>query len=277
VGFLTWIGALGIIGGGVASDGCGDTGVGGGTLGNGDAAATRGTGTGAVLGITGARGCVAGIAGVRARCWMGSTDSGRSTLPLCTKILACGLATMTRGGGGIRRPDDVVRSPAGSGSLRIAGRGGGTEEGRDGGAPCVGAFCGKRGVVLALAGAPVSGGAEGFGGSGVTGDVILEMLGIGLVTAVDHAGGTLLTGAGSNWPVVFIGRVEAADTFGLGVGVIFAVGGLSGRGGKLMRKVSRFGAFGSEPSGVAESAIINCFYSYSGKCSMVKFAIVTYL
>jgi len=138
-------------------------------------------------------------------------------------------------------------------------------------------FCGKRGVVFALAGAPVSGGAEGRGGSCVTGVVSFDMLGIGLVTAVDQAGGRLLAGAGSNWPEVLIGSVEAADTLGRGVGVIFDVAGLSGRGGRLMRKVSRLGAFGSEPSGAAESAIIRRFYSYSGKCSMAKFAIVTYL
>jgi hypothetical protein len=119
-----------------------------------------------------------------------------------------------------------------------------------------GGFWGKRGVVLALGGAPVRGGAAERGGGGVTlpvGD--LEMLGIGFVTAVDQAGGTFVTGAGSSWPEVFIGRVVAAETFGRGVAVIFDDAGLRGRGGKLMRNVSRFGAFGSAPSGVAESAI----------------------
>jgi hypothetical protein len=71
------------------------------------------------------------------------------------------------------------------------------------------------------------------------------MLGIGLVTAVDQAGGTLLVGAGTSWPELCIGRVVAAETFGRGVGVIFAVAGRSGRGGRLMRRVSRFGALGS--------------------------------
>ncbi len=63
-----------------------------------------------------------------------------------------------------------------------------------------GGFCGKSGVVLALEGAPVSGGAEGFGGVawGVTGAVCFVMLGIGLVTAVDQAGGADVTGAGSS-------------------------------------------------------------------------------
>ena len=88
-------------------------------------------------------------------------------------------------------------------------------------------------------------------------------LGIGLVTAVDHAGGTLVTGAGSSWPEVFIGRVLAAETFGRGV-TIFDEAGFRGRGGRLMRSVSRFGAFGSEPSGVAESAIMFLFIVISG-------------
>jgi hypothetical protein len=55
--------------------------------------------------------------------------------------------------------------------------------------------------------------------------------------------------------VVFIGRVLAAETFGRGVGARLVDAGLRGRGGRLIRRVSRLGAFGSEPSGVAESAI----------------------
>jgi hypothetical protein len=130
---------------------------------------------------------------------------------------------------------------------------------------------------LALGGAPVSGGAEGLGGvCGIPPDgAFFEMEGMGLVTAVDQAGGRLVTGAGSNCPDVLMGRVVGAET--LGRGVILAEAGLSGRGGRLIRSVSRLGAFGSERSGVAESAIINSFYSYFGKCSMAKFAIVTYL
>jgi hypothetical protein len=62
-----------------------------------------------------------------------------------------------------------------------------------------GGFCGKRGVVFALDGAPVKGGAAGCGtAGGVSLEVIFEMLGIGLVTAVDQAGGTFDTGAGSS-------------------------------------------------------------------------------
>jgi hypothetical protein len=71
--------------------------------------------------------------------------------------------------------------------------------------------------------------------------------------------------------------VVAPETVGRGGGVILPVAGRSGLGGRLMRSVSRFGAFGSLPSGVGVSAIIFPFYSYFGKCSMVKFAIVTYL
>ena len=111
-----------------------------------------------------------------------------------------------------------------------------------------GFFCGKRGVVFALAGEPVMGGAEGLGGGGgVTFAESFEELGMGLVTAVDQAGGTFETGVGSNWPEVFIGIVDAAETFGRGGDVIFADAGLRGRGGRLMRRVSRLGAFGSEP------------------------------
>jgi hypothetical protein len=105
----------------------------------------------------------------------------------------------------------------------------------------------------------------------------LAMLGIGLVTVVDQAGATLLLGTGSSWLEVCIGSVVAAETLGRGVGVTFEVAGLRGRGGRLMRRVSRFGALESLPSGVAGSAISDRFYTYSIKCSMAKFAIVTHL
>lgn len=89
---------------------------------------------------------------------------------------------------------------------------------------------------------------------------------MGLVTAVDQAGGTFVTGTGSNCPEECIGSVVAPETFGrgVGVGVIFPEAGRIGRGGRLMRKVSRLGAFGSEPSGVTESAIISLFIVISG-------------
>ena len=143
-------------------------------------------------------------------------------------------------------------------------------------AGAAGDLTGKSGVVFAVGGAPVKGGADGLAGAGGSPpEAGRVMLGIGLVTAVDHAGGALVVGTGSNWPDVLMGIVVAAEILGRGVaGVIFDEDGLRGRGGRLMRSVSRLGAFGSEP---AESAIIILFYSYFGKCSMAKFAIVTYL
>jgi hypothetical protein len=221
-------------------------------------------------------GWVAGATGGFVLCEMGSMWEGPSTLPLCTKTLAWGLATMTRGDWGLKRPDEEVSSAARLGAGWATGRcGTGTVAELRVGTGCEGAFCGKRGVVFAVGGAPVRGGAEGLGATGAGRlEESFDTLGIGLVTAVDHAGGTLLEGAGSNWVVEWIGRVVAAETFGRGVGVIFPVAGLSGRGGRLIRSVSRLGAFGSLPSGV-ESAIVMCFYSYFLKCSMAKFAIIT--
>lgn len=115
---------------------------------------------------------------------------------------------------------------------------------------------------------------------GMTPEGGLEIFAIGFVTAVDHAGFAggvdKLLGGGVERAAGLIGKVVAAEI--LGRGVIFVEAGLRGRGGRLIRNVSRFGAFGSEPSldgGVAESAIIESFYSYFRKYSMVKFAIVT--
>ena len=267
-----------------------------------------GMGVGAVSGLTPARACVDGRDGGRALKGTGSMPlpPGGSTLLLSTKTLAAGLATMTRAGAGTSRPEEVRNSVAGSGSTTAGGtgRGGALNVGVAGGggtpatggamggggmfvagggvAPSVGTppagglLTGKRGVVLAVGGAPVRGGAAGRGGIASLGGGVAfaEMLGIGLVTAVDQAGGTLLTGAGSSWLDVCIGSVVAAETFGRGVGAIFPVAGFSGRGGRLIRSVSRFGAFGSLPSGV-ESAIIMRFYTNSLKCSMAKFAIAT--
>jgi hypothetical protein len=201
---------------------------------------------------------------------------------------------MTRAGGTMTRPDEVFNSSTGPGPDWV---GGWSAEGVVGVAGAAGAaggvvvesggtgwepsFEGKRGVVLALGGAPVKGGAEGrggvCGGVWVSGGGAFAMLGIGLVTAVDQAGATPVPGTGSSWLEVCIGSVVAAETFGRGVGVILEEAGLRGRGGRLMRRVSRFGAFGSLPSGVAGSAISDRFYTYFIKCSMAKFAIVTYL
>ncbi len=181
---------------------------------------------------------------------------------------------MTRAGAP-RRPEAVDNSEAGVGAGGSGATGAAGVAGSSGGVAlvnprvgtgCDAGFCGKRGVVFALEGAPVTGGAEGFGGTGggVAAGGVFEMLGIGLVTAVDQAGGTFSTGAGSNCPEVLIGSVVAAETFGRGAGVIFAVAGRRGRGGKLMRSVSRFGALGSDPSGLAESAIFFLFIVISG-------------
>jgi hypothetical protein len=62
-----------------------------------------------------------------------------------------------------------------------------------------------------------------------------------------------------------MGSVVAAEI--LGRGVILVEAGFSGRGGRLIRNVSRFGAFGSgvlEDEGTAESAIMP-FYTYLWK------------
>jgi len=147
------------------------------------------------------------------------------------------------------RPDEVVRTTAGPGMDLVAGRSvaGGLVKPRVGTGWERG-FGGKRGVVFALDGEPVRGGAEGFGGGwGVRVEESFETVGMGLVTAVDQAGGTFVTGAGSNWPEVCIGSVDAAGTSGLGAGISFADAGLRGRGGRLMRRVSRLGVFGSDP------------------------------
>jgi len=172
---------------------------------------------------------------------------------------------MTLGGSAARRPDEAVNSTAGAGLALVAGRsvaGGWVRPGL-GGTGWERFFCGKRGVVFAVAGEPVRGGAEGFGGGwGVMVEEVEESfaaLGIGLVTAVDQAGGTFKVGAGSNWFEVVIGSVDAAETFGRVAGAIFADAGLRGLGGRLMRRVSRLGGCGSEPSGIAESAIFVVF------------------
>jgi hypothetical protein len=112
---------------------------------------------------------------------------------------------------------------------------------------------GKRGVVLAAAAEPATEGEAGRGGS----EPGREMLDIGLVTAVDHAGGTFWGGTGTTVGFAPRGSVVAAETLGRGVkGLVI---GLGGRGGRLMRRVSRLGAFGSAPgwgaAGFSGSAI----------------------
>jgi hypothetical protein len=139
-------------------------------------------------------------------------------------------------------------------------------------------FNGKRDLVFAVGGAPVNGGAVGFGGSlGIApeGGRTRFRFGIGFVTAVVQTGAV---GEGSTAvKLVWIGSVVAAEI--LGRGVILVEAGLSGRGGRLMRNVSRLGAFGSglsEDGGTPESAILLFILIY-GKCSMAKLVIATHL
>ena len=124
-----------------------------------------------------------------------------------------------------------------------------------------GDFCGKRGVVFACGGAPVNGGAEGFWAKVPEGG--RETLGIGFVTAVDHAGAPAVCGVGSREVEALMGKVVAAEILGRAAGAILVEAGFSGRGGKLIRKVSRLGAFGSGEE--AESAIIFLFIVISEK------------
>jgi len=112
---------------------------------------------------------------------------------------------------------------------------------------------------LACGGAPVNGGAEGFCVNVPDGG--RRELGIGFVTAVDHAGVPPVWGVGSREVEALIGNVVAAEMLGRGAGTILVDAGFSGRGGRLMRNVSRFGAFGSG----AESAIIFLFIVISEK------------
>lgn len=195
---------------------------------------------------------VEGSEGGRDWCGIGSTLGGFSTLPLCTKTFAFGLATMTRGGGTTSRPEGDANSPGdtepvlpGGGCCGLVGRPGA------GGTSCdCGGLGGKSGFVFDVGGAPVRGGAAGLAwevGGGVGWLGVFVMVGIGLVTAVDQAGGAPVEGAGSSCcDAILIGSVVAAETLGRGAaGEIFAEAGFSGRGGRLIRRVSRLGAFGS--------------------------------
>jgi hypothetical protein len=205
---------------------------------------------------------VAGNAGGRDWCGIGSKSSFSSTLPLWIKILALGFAMTTRGGAPGSRPEGMVTGGA-AGAVSVS-----PDEGGSAMAPLPtpsakglvgGFFFGKSGVVFAAAEDPVRGGAaERVLVSG--GDGVRVMLGIGLVTAVDHEGGRVWTGAGTRFGEVLIGSVVAAET--LGRGVTWLETGFSGRGGKLTRKVSRFGGVGFELSGLAgvsASAISDLF------------------
>jgi hypothetical protein len=208
---------------------------------------------------------VAGRAGGLDWWEIGARGSASSTLPLWTKTLAFGLAMTTRGGEPAILPegveagssDSVGRDSSGAEVPPLTPRA----------LPPSGVRWGKRGVVLAEEGAPVMGGAAlrpcvWLGGRVVGAGVDRIMLGIGLVTAVDQEGGICCAGTGlrlvgGRIEAGFIGRVVAAEIFGRGATGVAA--GLSGRGGRLMRRVSRFGGFNSGFSasgGMPSSAIV---------------------
>jgi hypothetical protein len=132
--------------------------------------------------------CVEARAGAFVWCEIGSSCSGASIRPLFTKTLAFVLETVTRGGCTPILPELVAGGgTGGANDFTSAGLGASTaslltpmlvdEEG---------VFCGKSGVVFACGGAPVKGGAAGLCVNVPEGG--LETLGIGFVTAVDHAG-----------------------------------------------------------------------------------------
>jgi collagen type VII alpha len=270
------IGSGGVIGvGGLAKAlgiGGGVTGTGGGVASMGGLARTTGAGGIGVEGVTVGSVCVAGSAGGRASWEIGSSNSPSSTLPLFTKTFALGFATTTRGGAAILPEGEVAGAPVTGGA---AGAAVPLLAPRTWVGAASGLRCGKSGVVFAAGGAPVSGGAAGLlGGSAVGADAIepeggREIVLIGLVTAVDQAGGTLEIGAGvipgERTAAGFIGRVVAAEIFGRGAGMEIEAG-LSGRGGNAMRRVSRFGGFCSGFSGsggLPASAMVVVFIGIS--------------
>jgi len=262
------IGSGGVIGiGGLAKAlgiGGGVTGTGGGVASTGGLASITGTGGIGVDGVTVGSVCVDGSAGGRASWEIGSSKSPSSTFPLWTKTFAFGFATTTRGGAVIRPEGDAAGAPVTGGAavppLALRTEGGAAS----------GLRCGKSGVVFAAGGDPVSCGAAALRGAcsaagAMEPDGGLAILLIGFVTAVDQAGGTLEMGAGvtpgGRIAAGFIGRVVAAEMFGRCAGVVVAAG-LSGRGGKAMRRVSRFGGFCSglsDSGGLPASAMVVVF------------------
>jgi hypothetical protein len=283
VGFFAEEAPNGARGGMMFKGGCGATGSGtgiavacigsGGVRGVGGLASTTGGGGIGVEGVTVGSDCVAGSAGGLALWEMGSSTSPSSTFPLRTKTFALGFATTTRGGAVMILPEgEVSGAPVSGGAAGAAVPLLVPRAGDD--APS-GLRCGKSGVVFAAGGAPVRGGAADFLGGSAEGPLAVvagimepdggrEMLLIGLVTAVDQAGGTLDIGAGvspgGRMAAGFIGSVVAAEMFGRG-GMV-AEAGLSGRGGKAMRSVSRFGGFCSgfsDSGGLPTSAMTVVF------------------
>jgi hypothetical protein len=190
---------------------------------------------------------------------MGSIFSGSSAAP-SKKTLAWGCATMTRVGGeaGGGTADGVTWLGAGTtpgfGITLVEGL---SNTGAGAAIDCwVGGRTGKRGDVLVAGLAPVRVGALG-GSWGIAPEGGCDKFGIGLVTAVDQAGGIVCGGNCCVPPGPVICKVVAAEI--LGRGVILVEAGLSGLGGRLIRRVSRCGceAFVSLGGGVGggESAM----------------------
>jgi hypothetical protein len=233
-------GGCGVIGAGTLAV----TGMAGGIAGNCTVAASSG---GLILGSV----LVVGNAGGRDECEIGSRSGGASIFPLVRNTFALLGATMTLDGPSVLvELTGVVGGASGTpgfgmervsgipGSFGVAGRACGMP-----GSAWV-AKVADSGVVLEAAGEPVTGGAAAltWAGCGRGTDEGRVTVGIGLVTAVDHAGATGDCGTGVG-PAGLICSVVAAEI--LGRGPILVEAGLSGRGGRLIRNVCRFGAFGS--------------------------------
>ena len=169
---------------------------------------------------------------------------------------AAGLTAAGAGGAGV----GVGDSEAAAGAESVPELGG-----------CPIDFCGKRGIVFAAGAPAAAAGREAPSGP----DAGRVRLGIGFVTAADQAGGTFWTGAGVKFAFGPSGSVVAPETLGRGESCVAV--GLAGRGGRLMRRVSRFGGGELEPSGVgsAGSAISRAFYRYFRKYSMAKLLMTT--
>lgn len=116
---------------------------------------------------------------------------------------------------------------------------------------------GKSAFVFDAEGDPVTGGAAGLAAweREPEGGRIEFGFGIGVVMAVDHVGMPVVVWEGGVGTRPWRGSVVAAEI--LGLGVIFVEAGFKGRGGRLIRNVSRLGAFGSR-GGTVESAAWMC-------------------
>ncbi len=216
---------------------------------------------------------VRGRAGGRDSCGTGARSAGFSTFPLLTKTRAAGLATMTRGDAPGSWPEPM-RPVAGlegiDGVVSLDGGNAPEEVSLAGTTPVSGGALGVAkvsfsGAVLERLLAPLTGGAAGRGVAGVgrtTGSVLARevepvsvadffscgwmgetrpvggriVFCIGWVTAVDQAGGIFCEPAELSWLEVLIGSV-AEEPSGRGPSCVES--GLSGRGGRVTRKVSR--------------------------------------